>query len=107
MATDSRTKKNAKKGISVNKMKVEPFNSSSTPNINTESNVSVITKTTNPRVVVQRESTNDMKNWLDYRRHNLIKFVCLIVMCVIILITFFLSLKTYNIVNSLYGSGLY
>ncbi len=62
MATDSRTKKNTKKGVSVNKMKVEPLNSNSTPNINTESNVSVITKTTNPRVVIQREGTNDTKN---------------------------------------------
>lgn len=70
-----------------------------------ESNVSIITKTTNPRVIVKSEK---MDNNCDYNyshphtwKNQILKFVCLIIMCMIILATFFLSLKTYNMMNEL------
>lgn len=61
-------------------------------------NVSVITKTIRPNVIIKSENINENntqgKQWL-------IKSICLMIMCIIILITFFLSLKTYNMVHEL------
>ena len=68
-----------------------------------QSNVSVITKTTTPKVVIQSENVSkneELLNEINYK-HLLLKLVCFIIMCVILLMTFFLSLKTYNEVNEL------
>ena len=67
-------------------------------------NPSVITKTRNPKVVVNTETINEENNiWCQccYCRHKFIISLCLIVMWVVMLATFFISLKTYNIINSL------
>jgi len=65
------------------------------------SNVSVITKTTTPKVVIQSEKVKDAVFNQDYDKHLLLKLVCFVIMCAILLISFFLSLKTYNTVNEL------
>lgn len=65
-----------------------------------ETNVSVITKTTNPRIVVQSENL-DKDHKLNLHEHTLLKFICLIIMCVIVLITFFISIKTFDMVKDL------
>jgi len=64
--------------------------------------VSVFTKTINPKLVIESENI-EAEHYLKWKRdkHKLLKFLCLIVMCVIILITFFLSLNTYNMVHEL------
>lgn len=69
----------------------------------TESNVSVITKNTNPKVIIQSENVIDNRDCSDQHRdkHLFLKLVCFIVMCMILLITFFLSLKTYNAIIEL------
>ena len=69
----------------------------------TSSNVSVITKTTAPKVLVQSENINNNENILNEinDKHLLLKLICFVIMCIILLITFFLSLKTYNAVNEL------
>lgn len=72
--------------------------------INPETNVSVFTKTTNPKVVIKTE--NFENNWNNYSnknydKHKILGFACLIIMCIIILATFFLSMHTYNTVNEL------
>lgn len=66
------------------------------------SNVSVITKTTTPKVVIQSENVNN-NNLLNEinDKHLLLKLICFVIMCVILLMTFFLSLRTYNAVNQL------
>ena len=69
-----------------------------------EPNISVITKRTNPKVIINSENCkNDYNDWLHHNRkkHKLLKFACFIIICIIILMTFFLCLKTYNIVNEL------
>ena len=68
---------------------------------NPDANVSVFTKTTNPNIIINSE---DVAVWRkqNFHKHRIIKSVCLLVMCVIILMTFFLSLKTYNTVNEIY-----
>ena len=65
------------------------------------SNVSVITRTTSPKVVVQSERMNETSLNEINDKHILLKLVCFVIMCVILLMTFFLSLKTYNAVNEL------
>ena len=65
-----------------------------------ENSSSVITKSTNPKVIIQSENFEGRHS---YNKHKLMKFVLFIVICIIILITFFLSLKTYNTVNELYN----
>ena len=67
------------------------------------SNVSVITKTTTPKVVIQSENVSKSENHLSEinDKHLILKLVCFVIMCVILLMTFFLSLKTYNAVNEL------
>ena len=70
-----------------------------------ESSISVLTKTTNPKVVINSENFKDDCNDLSYhnwKKHKLLKSICFIIICIIILMTFFLSLKTYNIVNELW-----
>lgn len=62
-----------------------------------ESEISVITKTTNPKVLIQSEAFSDNL----CTKHQLLRFICMIVMCMIILITFFVSIKTYNLVQEL------
>lgn len=69
---------------------------------NSDSEVSVLTKTTSPKVVVQSEKMDNFEINQNIYRHKIIKSVCLIVIGIIILMTFFLSLKTYNNVNELY-----
>jgi hypothetical protein len=67
-----------------------------------EANVSVFTKTTNPKVVIKTEKVeNDWNNHLCKNKHKALKFFCFIIMCIIMLATFFLSLQTYNTVNKL------
>lgn len=62
-------------------------------------NFSVITKSTRPKVVIQSEN---IKNDCSIcHNHKMIKFIFLVVISCIILITFFLSIKTYNMVNEL------
>jgi len=65
------------------------------------SNVSVITKTTTPKIVIQSENVNDnskLSNEIS-DKHLLLRLICFIIMCIILLMTFFLSLKTYHAVN--------
>jgi len=64
-----------------------------------EENFSVITKSTRPKVVIQSENIEN--EYSIYHNHKMIKSIFLVVICCIILITFFLSLKTYNMVNEL------
>jgi hypothetical protein len=66
-----------------------------------DANVSVFTKTTNPNVVINSEDVAAYRKQR-FHKHRILKSVCLIVMGIIILMTFFLSLKTYNAVNELY-----
>ena len=70
---------------------------------NPEMGVSVFTKTTNPKVVIHSENlctTRVFQNQnICWRRF--LKSTWMIVMSIIVLITFFLTLKTYNIVSEL------
>ena len=63
--------------------------------------VSVFTKTTTPKVVVQSEKMDCTSIYQNICEHRILKSACLIIMGVVILMTFFLSLKTYNTVNEL------
>ena len=67
------------------------------------SNVSVITKTTSPKVVIQSENVSNTSHLLNEinDKHLLLKLICFVIMCIILLMTFFLSLKTYHAVNEL------
>jgi len=70
---------------------------------NPETGVSVFTKTINPKVVIQ---SGNLENTKTCQNQNVcscrfLKFVCLMIMSIIVLMTFFLALKTYNIVNEL------
>ena len=64
--------------------------------------VSVFTKTTNPKVVIQSDKLNIARINQNINMYGILKSICLIVLGIVILITFFLSLKTYNTVNELY-----
>ena len=69
-----------------------------------DDSVSVFTRTTNPKVIIKSENIIDNWNisWRESKnKHRLLKFLCVIIMCLIILMTFFLSLRTYNTVNEL------
>ncbi len=70
-----------------------------------ESNVSIITKTTNPKVIIQSEELhNDSIDNLSNQcllKNQILRFVCMVIMCMVILATFFLSLRTYNTLNEL------
>lgn len=63
--------------------------------------VSVFTKTTTPKVVIQSENVSTPQIIQSINRHRILKSACLIVMGIIVLMTFFLSLKTYNVVSEL------
>jgi len=68
-----------------------------------EKNVSVITKTNTPKIIVQSEQiTSTSKESNTKYKHEILPFLLKITMCLIVLITFFLSIKTYNIVNQLH-----
>lgn len=71
--------------------------------ISNDSNVgvSVFTKTTTPKVVIQSEKMDNADIYQNVCKHRIIKSACLIIMGIIILMTFFLALKTYNSVNEL------
>ena len=69
-----------------------------TENVN-ENHSSVITKSTKPKVVIQSEN---IENSCPPNKNKTIKSMLLIVICIIILITFFISLKTYNMANEIY-----
>lgn len=71
---------------------------------NSEANVSVFTKTTNPKIIIKSENLKNNDNvflWQKQNKYNMLIFFCFIIMCIIILATFFLSLQTYNTVNKL------
>lgn len=106
MVTSQKTKKNPKKTSSLTKNTKTSSASAIVEKRNTswdsESTVSVITKTTGPKVVIQSEDVGDVTHSYNQKqKDSLLKFICMIVMCAIILITFFLSLKTYNMVSEL------
>lgn len=69
-----------------------------------ETDVSVFTKTTNPKVVVQSEKVGDSVSFKDQSicGHRFLKSACLIILAIVLLTVFFLTLKTYNTVNELY-----
>ena len=81
----------------VSEISVENSNSS-----NLKTDVSVLTKTTSPKVIIQSDDIHSHTINQNICKHKLLKSVCLIVFCVIILVMFFLSIKTYNLVNELY-----
>jgi len=92
-----------------NKSDIETSIKKNTPNFPGKE-VSVITKTTKPQVMIQSEKINRsqenlMYNWtiLTKDKNHLIKFCCITIMGIIILLTFFLSLKTYNMIKDLYN----
>lgn len=69
-----------------------------------ESDVSVFTKTTNPKVVVKSENLKgrcDVSLQKCHCKHKILKCLCFVILCIIVLMTFFLALKTYNTVNEL------
>ena len=63
--------------------------------------VSVFTRTTSPKVVIQSENVNHNLLTPNLDKHQILKICCLIIMSIILLMTFFLSLRTYNAVNEL------
>ncbi len=71
---------------------------------NHDSNVSVLTKTVGPKVTIQSEKLESpmLYSGQNIHKHRILKSVFMVVMGIIILMTFFLSLKTYNTVNELY-----
>ena len=98
MVTESRRKSNTKKASQKKSDRVLQVSTK-----NETSNVSVITKTTTPKVVIQSEKVSNNENVLNEinDKHLLLKLICFVIMCIILLMTFFLSLKTYNAVNEL------
>ena len=98
MVTESRRKSNTKKASQKKSDRVLQVSTKKET-----SNVSVITKTTTPKVVIQSEKVSNNENVLNEinDKHLLLKLICFVIMCIILLMTFFLSLKTYNAVNEL------
>ena len=69
-----------------------------------DNSVSVITKTTKPKVIIQSENINKAtSSCSDFFecKNTFIVLICKIIMCVIVLIMFFLVLKIHNTVNEL------
>ena len=69
-----------------------------------EGDVSVFMKTTKPKVILESESLNGKCHTLlqkHYCGYRVLRFLCFIILCIIVLMTFFLALKTYNMVNEL------
>lgn len=98
MVADSKRKSNTRKASNKKDDKVLQVKTE-----RDQSNVSVITKTTTPKVVIQSEKVSNKENLSNEisDRHLLLKLICFVIMCIILLMTFFLSLKTYNTVNEL------
>ena len=98
-----------KKSASKSKKQWNPIESKKTQKeiwssniINSDSEVSVFTKTINPKLIIESEKIKDKCSEQTNRsKHKLLKFLCLVIMCSIVLITFFLSLRTYNTVKEL------
>ena len=67
-----------------------------------ESSVSVFTRSVNPKVVVWAEKVNN-ENLCCNRQCSwkIIKFVFMVVMSILLIITFFVSLRTYHIIENL------
>ena len=66
--------------------------------------MSVFTKTTRPKVILESESLKGKWDTLlerHYCGYGVLKFLCFIILCIIVLMTFFLALRTYNMVNEL------
>ena len=67
-----------------------------------ESSVSVFTRSTNPKVVVWAEKVDKViscnNRWHSWR---IMKFVFMIVMGILLVITFFVSLRTYHLVENM------
>lgn len=62
--------------------------------------VTVFTKTTAPKLVVQSEDANCCTSYVHHSQtYRIFKSVCLIVLWIIILMTFFLNLKIYQMIN--------
>lgn len=96
--TNKKTNKIAKKSSNKESINVTEKKISDS----TETSVSVFTKTTNPKVIIQSENVDTNNNInKNKNKRKIIKSVCFMIMCIIILISFFLSLKTYNTVNEL------
>ena len=71
---------------------------------NARTEVSVFTKTTNPKVIIQSENVDSSGHCQkqSFCGHKVLKTICLIILGIVVLINFFLALKTYNIINELY-----
>jgi len=94
----STSKKSQKEVIASDIIEEKRINNSS------EHSISVLTKTTKPKVIINSEDFKNSSENLSMhnpKNHKLLKTVCFMIVCIIILITFFLSLKTYNTVNEL------
>ena len=96
MVTNSKRKTNTSKTSNKKDEKVLQVNVDKEP-----SNVSVITKTTAPKVIIQSENMNEQSLNKNNDKHLFLKLICFVIMCIILLMTFFLSLKTYNSINEL------
>ena len=66
----------------------------------TGSSVSVFRKTTSPKVIIESDEINSC-TCKSRNTHKVLGVLCFMVICLIILMTFFLSLKTYNMVNEM------
>ena len=98
-----KAQKTKKSEVSKKASKETDFKTVSPSKISNDSNVSVFTKTSNPKVIIQTDNINEnvkQKNE-DISQINIIKNLCAIIICLIILITFFLSFKTYIMMNNL------
>lgn len=98
-----KTQKTKKSEVSKKTQKETNFKTVSPSKISNDSNVSVFTKTSNPKVIIQTDNINEsvkQKNE-NINQINIIKNLCAIIICLIILITFFLSFKTYIMMNNL------
>ena len=100
--TTKKTKENSENRISKKENISEVIVEKKISN-DTDTNVSVFTKTTNPKVVIKSEKVDNTTFSQDQNtyRHRFLKSFCLIIMGIIILMTFFLTLKTYNTINEL------
>lgn len=68
---------------------------------NPETNVSLLTKRTGPSVIIQSENMDTHFDYKNIRKRRILKSICMIVLGIIIMMTFFLSLRTYNIVTNM------
>ena len=94
---DKKTYKNNKEW----EAETQDFNKEKKIKTSPETNVSVFTKTTNPKIIIKSEIFKNNNSLKKVNTHAILKFLCLSIICIIILITFFLSLKTYNMIHEL------